>query len=80
LGKYFKKEGDAMPSLMQKPFLKATCDSCKIGQYVETHDTGDWYLSCNECNALLFCYVPMPHQFEFHKDYHKYKMFAGGYG
>jgi phage terminase large subunit len=60
--------------------MKKTCDHCKIGHYIESHDTGDWYLKCNECNALVFCYVPMPHQAEFHRDKHKYKSFFGGYG
>lgn len=69
-----------MASLMQKPFLKQTCERCKIGHYVETHETGDWWLTCNECAALLFCYQPMDHQATFHKDNHKYKAFFGGYG
>ena len=62
---------------MQKPFLKKTCDHCKIGHYVEDNNTGDWWLKCVECNALLFCYEPMPHQHRFHEDDHKFKMFAG---
>jgi phage terminase large subunit len=65
---------------MQKPFVKKTCGHCGIGHYVESHDCGDWWLACNECGALLFCYKPMPHQDRFHSDDHKYKMFAGGYG
>jgi hypothetical protein len=63
---------------MQKPFVKQTCGHCGIGHYVESHDCGDWWLECNECRALMFCYKPMPHQDRFHSDYHKYKMFAGG--
>jgi hypothetical protein len=77
---YLRKEVDAMPSQMQKPFIKKTCDHCKIGYYVETSETGDWWAQCNECNALLFCYKPMPHQATFHADSHKYKAFFGGYG
>jgi phage terminase large subunit len=69
-----------MPSSMQKPFVKQTCGHCGIGHYVESHDCGDWWLECNECRALMFCYKPMPHQARFHSDNHKYKMFAGGYG
>lgn len=69
-----------MASEMQKPHIKKTCQHCKIGHYVETPDCGDWWLSCNECNALLFCYNPMNHQAQFHADQHKYKAFFGGYG
>lgn len=69
-----------MPSEMQKPFIKKLCEHCKIGHYTETHETGDWWAQCNECNALLFCYQPMPHQAKFHADNHKYKAFFGGYG
>lgn len=69
-----------MPSLMQKPFLNKQCNHCKIGHYVEDGQTGDWWLRCNECNAILFCYNPMPHQAQFHADGHKFKAFFGGYG
>jgi hypothetical protein len=65
---------------MQEPFLNKDCQRCKIGIYKESFDTGDWYLQCSECNALLFCYQPMPHQAAFHADNHKYKAFFGGYG
>jgi hypothetical protein len=51
-----------------------------MGYYIETPETGDWWLECVDCKALKFCYVPMDHQYEFHVDGHKYKMFAGGYG
>jgi hypothetical protein len=66
-----------MASKMQKPFIKTTCTSCKFGHYIEDADCGDWWLRCNECDALLFCYQPMPHQYAYHEDYHKFKMFAG---
>jgi phage terminase large subunit len=69
-----------MASVMQKPHLKKPCDHCKIGHYMEAAECGDWWLACNECNALLFCYNPMPHQATFHADPHKYKAFFGGYG
>jgi PBSX family phage terminase large subunit len=69
-----------MASQMQQPFLNQNCTHCGFGNYIETFETGDWWLSCNECNALLFCYVPMDHQYEFHQDPHKYKAFFGGYG
>lgn len=69
-----------MASKMQKPFLKTPCSHCRVGQFKEDNKTGDWWLSCNECGSLMFCYNPMPHQAIFHEDYHKFKMFAGGYG
>lgn len=69
-----------MPSQMQKPFMKQTCERCSMGYYIETAETGDWWLQCVDCGALKFCYVPMDHQYDFHLDGHKYKMFAGGYG
>lgn len=65
---------------MQQPFLKKTCSHCNFGHYIESHDTGDWWLVCNECNSLIFCYNPMYHQADFHADGHKYKAFFGGYG
>lgn len=40
----------------------------------------EWWVRCNSCDMLLFCYVPMPHQYAFHQDPHKFKMYAGGYG
>jgi mannose/cellobiose epimerase-like protein (N-acyl-D-glucosamine 2-epimerase family) len=69
-----------MPSQMQEPFINKPCEHCGIGQYIETHETGDWWAECNECQSLLFCYKPMPHQALFHMDNHKFKMFSGGYG
>lgn len=69
-----------MPSKMQKPYVNQPCTRCNFGEFKETHNTGDWWLVCNECNALLFCYMPMDHQYDFHLDNHKYKAFFGGYG
>lgn len=70
----------ACPSKMQEPFINKPCIHCGFGEYIENFETGDWWLICNECNALYFCYVPMDHQYEFHKDNHKYKAFFGGFG
>lgn len=69
-----------MPSKMQKPFIDTLCHKCSFGIYKETNDTGDWWLECNECGSMLFCYNPMPHQADFHDDEHKFKAFFGGYG
>lgn len=69
-----------MASKMQEPYVNTTCSKCNFGQFKEGHDTGDWWLACNECGSLLFCYNPMPHQYDFHADYHKYKCFFGGFG
>lgn len=69
-----------MPTKMQKQYLGKKCDQCNYGYYIETHDTGEWNLVCNECDAIHFCYTPLPHQAFFHSDPAKYRMFAGGYG
>ena len=62
---------------MQQPFIGQQCENCKYGFYIETNDGGDWWLSCNECGALHFCYDPMDHQADFHADNHKFKAFFG---
>jgi phage terminase large subunit len=69
-----------MPSKMQKPYIGNECLKCGHGKLIETADGGEWWLECNECENLLFCYNPMPHQEDFHSDGHKFKMFAGGFG
>ena len=69
-----------MTSAMQKPFLNQICRTCDHGTYIETNDTGEWNLECDECHAILFCYQPLPHQQAFHSDPHKYRLYAGGYG
>lgn len=38
------------------------------------------YLICGECGSIQLTYQPLSHQDEFHRDPHKFKMFAGGYG
>jgi phage terminase large subunit len=56
------------------------CPVCNFGKLMETGLTGDWNLECNECNAIILCYEPLPHQIAFHQDSHKYRLYAGGYG
>lgn len=67
-------------SKMQKPYEKQTCQHCGIGHYIIDSSCGDWWARCNECSALLFCYDPMPHQYQFHEDPHKIRAFFGGFG
>jgi hypothetical protein len=67
-----------MASKMQQPFINKICKTCGFGKYIETFQTGDWNLECSDCGAILFCYVPMDHQVEFHRDEHKFLMYAGG--
>ena len=69
-----------MASDMQKRFLKDKCESCLAGSYELPENGQEWHLVCDSCRAIKFCYVPMPHQYNFHRDSHKYKMFAGGFG
>lgn len=40
----------------------------------------EFFLYCPTCNAYVCTYKPMPHQEAFHRDYHKMKMYAGGFG
>jgi hypothetical protein len=69
-----------MPSKMTANFIGKTCERCGIGNYIEFPDENEWNLECNECRAIKFCYLPLPHQAAFHADRSKYRMFAGGYG
>lgn len=65
---------------MQEPFVGQKCDNCHLGVYRLPDNGQEWHVKCDECNAVMMCYVPLPHQAKFHADNHKYKMFAGGYG
>lgn len=67
-------------SKMQKPFVGTVCSNCEIGYFLVPDNGQEWHLECSHCEAVLLCYVPMPHQEEFHKDPAKFKMYAGGYG
>jgi hypothetical protein len=69
-----------MTSLMQQPYIGMTCDHCSYGKMTEPANGQEWHLECDECKAILFCYTPLPHQEDFHKDNAKYKLYAGGYG
>ncbi len=66
--------------LPNRRFLNKPCHRCGNGKYTYTEDQNDWWVECDYCHALLFCYVPMPHQYVFHQDHHKFKLYAGGYG
>ena len=66
--------------LPNQTFLGTVCKKCGQGQYTYTSDNNEWWVQCNSCLSYLFCYVPMPHQYMFHKDKHKFKMYAGGFG
>ena len=59
-------------------YLGQMCSKCTYGKYVNTNDNNKWWVKCSECETLLFCYDPMPHQELFHSDPHKFKMWAGG--
>lgn len=67
-----------MPSKMTEKFIGKTCDECGFGVYKEFPDGNEWNVICNDCEAILFCYEPLPHQMNFHADPAKYKLFAGG--
>jgi hypothetical protein len=60
--------------------MSTACHVCGQGIFVEPPSGKDSYLICTECNAIWLLYQPLPHQDEFHKDTHKIKMYAGGYG
>lgn len=40
----------------------------------------EFFVYCPTCDAHICTYRPMPHQEEFHRDPHKHKMYAGGFG
>lgn len=61
-------------------FLNTRCPHCKVGNMQHTECFNEWWVKCNECDHLVFCYIPMPHQLAFHYDSAKFKMFAGGFG
>lgn len=61
-------------------FLDTECPHCGQGFYRETDDANIWWVKCDDCEHLQFCYVPMKHQLRYHMDPAKFKLFAGGYG
>lgn len=61
-------------------YLGTKCIKCGYGTMGETDNNCEWYVKCDDCNHLLFCYEPMPHQLRFHLDNAKFRMYAGGYG
>ena len=65
---------------MNAQHIGQSCQSCSLGRYVETVDSNEWWVKCDNCDQLVFVYTPMPHQLRFHNDPVKYKMYAGGYG
>lgn len=69
-----------MASIMQDKHLGKPCHHCARGKYVMPYTGQEWHLECNYCEAIYFVYEPMPHQLAFHKDKHKFRMLAGGYG
>lgn len=71
-------EDYASVSDMQRPYINQTCEVCEQGTYQLPESDQEWHLVCDECGSIYFCYTPMPHQAAFHKDPHKYKLFAGG--
>lgn len=60
-------------------YLGTTCTRCN-GVMGETDNSCEWFVKCDDCGHLVFCYEPMPHQLRFHQDQAKFKMYAGGYG
>lgn len=61
-------------------FIDCRCEVCAVGVYKETIDSNEWWVKCDNCEQMVFCYQPMPHQLRFHSDPAPYKMYAGGYG
>ena len=67
-------------NLPRDKYHNTICGECSIGAMIPTNCNNEWWLQCDECRALLFCYEPMEHQIPFHQDTHKYRMWAGGFG
>lgn len=61
------------------PFLDTECE-CGHGIYRETACANQWWVRCDDCERLKFCYVPMKHQLRYHLEPSKFKLFAGGFG
>jgi hypothetical protein len=59
-------------------YIGDTCKVCGDGEYGPTDHNSEWWVKCTECKSMLFCYIPMPHQYTFHQDNHKFRMWAGG--
>lgn len=59
-----------------KPCRHKGCD----GKFTHTRSHNEWWVKCDECDMFLFVYEPMPHQFRFHQDSARFKMFGGGFG
>lgn len=69
-----------MASKMQEPYVDTICPTCGVGKMQTPVNGQEWHVVCDECNAIMLCYDPLPHQALFHMDDHKIKMFAGGFG
>lgn len=63
-----------------QPYLEKKCVKCGHGHMTDTDNNCEWFVKCDDCGHLIFCYTPMPHQLKFHQDPAKFKMYAGGYG
>lgn len=61
-------------------YLETKCKKCGHGIMIETDNASEWWVKCDDCGHLVFCYEPMPHQLRFHMDPSKFKMYGGGYG
>ena len=61
-------------------FLGKKCTKCEFGTLGHNDNNSEWWVKCDDCSALYFCYEPMPHQLRFHQDPAKFKMYSGGYG
>lgn len=60
------------------------CPRCHFSQLEEVTSfsgkTCEFFLYCENCNAYICTYKPMPHQAAFHLDEHPQKLYAGGFG
>ena len=61
-------------------YLGTKCAKCHHGTMIETDNSCEWWVRCDDCGHLVFCYEPMPHQQRFHSDSAKFKLYGGGYG
>ena len=67
-----------MAMIPNEKLLDTRCTKCDFGYMRNTENNNEWFLKCDDCNHLLFCYEPMPHQLRFHLDDAKFKLYAGG--
>lgn len=56
----------------QEQFLEKMCPNCRAGTFIQNPYEHPSYVECNSCGAMQLTYVPMDHQYDFHKHPYRY--------